>query len=341
LKVFKDLESLIAESSNHPSYAVTIGNFDGCHVGHQKLIAQTRQLADAHPDGESLGLTFSPHPRYFFQPDLPPEDLFTADQKIQAFRELGMDNLLIQTFDKNFAATTAEDFYGRYLKQQIGARSLVVGANFFFGRGRQGGPEFLRQRATEDGVTMKIAEPEIFADKPISSSRVRRTLQDSGQVEDVWSMLGRPYALQGRVYPGQKLGRTIGFPTMNLGDLQQVIPRSGVYAGFAWIETQATSTPAPVIHLYPAKLLPAVFNIGYRPTVQNDMKLAVEGHLLAAPESIPAEQYEQKVSFYFTHRLRDEQKFADLAALQQQIQADCNRARKMLEPLLNRPDQAL
>lgn len=332
LKVFKNISSLQAANQGDESHIVTIGNFDGCHLGHQRLIQSTLNLA-AKTSAASLCLTFDPHPKYFFNPDMAPAQLFTIEQKVQAFHELGFKKMLIQPFDASFRATTAEDFYEKFLKQGLNAKGIVIGHNFYFGKDRKGSPEYLQSLAKSDQIELQIISAATYADQTISSTRIRKILQAHGDVSQAWDMLGRPYLLEGRVNSGQRIGRKLGFPTINLHEVRQLHPCNGVYTGFVWLEGVSTNQQPSIFKPNARQLMPAVINIGHRPTLQNDDKVVIEVHLLEKPSQVDEDLLTRRIGIYFVGRIRSEQKFANAEELKQQIERDIQQARHELRLL--------
>jgi len=194
--------------------ATTIGNFDGCHRGHQKLIAAA--VAHARQAGlTSLALTFEPPPAVLFGRGTVPERLFTPAMKCQAFAELQLENIVMEPFDERLRDTPPLFFYEDFLVRALRLQSLAVGPNFRFGKDRQGCVDFLRARMGTDGLQLEVCPPEFFGELPVSSSRIRAAL-NAGYTMTAAAMLGRPYALCGTIVKGQQLGRTIGMPTLNL-----------------------------------------------------------------------------------------------------------------------------
>lgn len=312
--------------------AVAIGNFDGCHRGHQELIRQTLVLS-REKQLSSVVLTFDPNPKQFFQPHLKLGKLFTIEQKIRALRELQVETLVIQSFDAPFSQLSPKDFYASLIKDQLNARAIVVGHDFCFGAQREGNVTLLRSLAMPEGDNVCEVSQQVYADQVISSSRIRKLLVER-EIHEANLLLQRPYLIEGKIVMGRKLGRTLGFPTANLDCGEQLLPGKGVYAGFALIEEEA-----PVLHL-PAQAIPCILNIGQRPTVEADNTLSkVEVHLLDgtyASESL----YAKNLSVWLTDFIRDEQKFPSLDILKEQIRLDCEKARQLLpasKRIWNRP----
>jgi len=308
---------------------MTIGNFDGCHLGHQDLIAATTQYANkigAIP----LAVTFAPRPEAFFRGLTDEALLCTAEQKTRCLGECGLTMQVIQRFDADFSRISHIEFYRSQLLGQLAAKALVVGDNFRFGYQRLGNATYLRQNSVADGLSLTISEALRHDGLSISSTRIRSILHEHGDVSNATLMLGRPYLLEGRIEKGEQLGRRLGFPTANLGQIQQLLPKSGVYAGFVWLEDEAGSVQRPAITALPPGAHPAVFNIGMRPTIpQAQPTVRVEAHLLAGGFGVDA-LYGLRAGFYFTHRLREERAFAGTTELQQQIAKDCRQAGRLL-----------
>ena len=309
--------------------AVTIGNFDGCHLGHQELIEAAKNY------GQTLGaiptaITFTPRPEAFFRSLDWEALLFTEAQKTRALGELGLELQLVQRFDKSFSQVSHTEFYQRYLRERLAARALVVGDNFHFGYKRLGNADFLRAQGSLDQVALTIGAALQHAGQSISSTRIRSTLNEQGDVNTAALMLGRPYLLEGVIEKGDQMGRRLNFPTANLGGVHQLLPKYGVYAGYVWLESTAASDERPTVTSRPAAAYPAVFNIGVRPTIaQPHPPVRLEAHLLAGEFGADA-LYGLRAGFYLAHRLRGEQAFADLQALRQQIGRDCEQARHLL-----------
>ena len=310
-----------AQSGETRGTALMIGNFDGCHLGHQRLAAATIAL------GRELGLTtlaltFRPRPDLFFsgRHDDPGSRLLTAPQQLRAFAELGIDVCVAKKFDKEFSQLTHEEFHDRVLRQELQAAAIIVGADFRFGAGRSGDATWLKDRAARDGLRCTIVPPIVSAGSVVSSSRIRTLLRDSGDVRGVAELLGRPWLLEGRVVSGRKLGRTIGFPTINLSDVQQLVPRSGVYAAVAVISGGRFGLRDALVMGLPDGTVGAAVSIGTNPTVDASSSIKIEAHLL---ESFgPDELYGLNVGIYLLDRVRDEMRFSEVDELRRQIAAD-------------------
>ena len=286
---------------------LALGNFDGVHRGHRAVL---RAAHAARPELPLAALTFEPHPREHFRPDDPPFRLTLAAGKAAALRAAGAGLVIALPFDAGFAAMSAEDFVTEVLHRGLGAKHLACGADFAFGHRRGGDVGFLAAQAEKLGMGLTIVPPVADETGPISSSRIRRALQD-GYPERAAAALGRPWTIHGPVSHGDKRGRTIGFPTANVPLGRHLEPARGVYA----VE----------VTLADGRVVPGVANIGLRPTVGGS-ESRVEAHLF----DFSGDLYGQEVAVGLRHFLRPEQKFAGLPALVAQIGADAVAARRLL-----------
>jgi len=291
---------------------VTVGNFDGVHRGHQALVAAARESARSR-GGTTVVLTFDPHPSHVLSPHRAPEALLTVGQKAEILGALGVDRLAVLPFTRALAEKTAEDFARDVLQHCLGARSVIVGENFRFGRHRQGDAAHLAQLGRSMGFSVEPVGAVLHDGAPISSTRIRAAVA-RGEIEAANALLGRAYFLDGRVRHGEGRGRTLGFPTANLELLNEAVPGGGVYACRVRVEAAATSS-----------LRPAVVNVGRRPTFGGG-DMIVEVHLL----DFQADLYDRVLRVLFVGKLRDEQKFADVDALKRQIAQDAAEARRIL-----------
>ncbi len=287
-----------------------IGNFDGVHRGHQHLLAETIAFAGAH-DMRAAALTFDPHPRRYFRPDDPPFLLTAPEMRNDLLRRYGAQEVFALTFDEGLASQTPEAFMVETLKQKLGLAGVVAGADFRFGKGRAGGIEALQTIGEEAGLLVRIAE--VISEKPFaekySSSDARAAIVD-GDMATAAHVLGRPWGVRGDVIEGQRLGRTLGFPTANLvlGDV--LAPRIGVYATRAVIDGVAHD---------------GVSNYGRRPTTGAGAPL-LETYLF----DFEGDLYGREIEIEFIAFIRDEEKFDGLDALKAAISSDCERAREIL-----------
>lgn len=281
---------------------VAIGIFDGVHLGHQQIVRQT--IADAlQQDGLSLVITFDRHPNAIVAPDHAPALIEPLDARLRAIGTLGASALLLVRFNRQFSEQPGETFI-RKLAADLGRlSSICVGADFVFGHKRSGNVELLRTLGAELGYTVHGMAAVSLDGQPVSSTRIREAVR-KGAFDAASQMLGRTYALTGRVVPGDHLGRRIGFPTANLDVGGLVLPPNGVYA--------VRAVAARQVHR-------GVMNIGFRPTLNDPApRLHAEVHLLDFDNDI----YEEEVAVTFVARLRDEQRFPSLEGLRAQIARD-------------------
>lgn len=290
---------------------VTVGNFDGVHRGHQLLVreavARAREL-----DVPAVVLTFFPHPEKVLRPESGIRLLTTRAQKTQLLERLGVETLIEIGFTREFAATTAEAFARAFVHERLRPREVRIGANFRFGAGRQGDLEFLRTTGDRLGFEVVGVKPVMDNGDAISSTRVRRRVAD-GDVAEAWRLLGRPYYVDGDVFSGERMGRQIGFPTLNVRLENELPPAQGVYV---------TAVHIPSF----GRFFPSVTNYGVRPTVYEDYPATLESHLL----DFTADVYEEPVRVFFLARLRDEMVFPNSMALSAQIRRDVEAARAYL-----------
>ncbi|MBW4036524.1 MAG: bifunctional riboflavin kinase/FAD synthetase [Proteobacteria bacterium] len=288
--------------------SVALGNFDGVHRGHIKVLQAAHA---ARPDAPRAVLSFAPHPREFFRPDDPPFRLTLEAERAAALQAQGVDILYELRFDRAFAMSPATDFIGDILHRGIGACHLACGADFAFGHRRGGDVALLRTEAEALGIGLSIVPHLDDAEGPISSTRIRRLLQD-GYPERAAALLGRPHTIRGIVAHGDARGRTIGFPTANIALGRHLEPARGVYA--------VTAT------LPDGRVVRGVANIGRRPTVAEGAIARLEAHLF----DFDGDLYGQDLAVSLHHFIRDERKFESFAALQAQIVRDAEEAKDRL-----------
>jgi riboflavin kinase/FMN adenylyltransferase len=287
---------------------VALGNFDGVHLGHAHVL---RAAHAARPDAPLGVLTFEPHPREHFRPDDPPFRLTLAAERRAALAALGVQVLYELPFDAGFSGLTAGEFVADVLHRGIGAAHLTCGPDFAFGHRRGGDVGFLAVRAEALGIGLTVAPPLLEGGTPISSTRIRRLLQDA-YPERAALELGRPWAVRGAVTHGDARGRTIGFPTANVPLGRHLEPARGVYA--------------VTVRLPGGSEVPGVANIGRRPTVAEGAISRVEAHLF----DWTGDLYGQEVAVALHSFLRAERKFDSFDELRGQIVADAAQARAML-----------
>lgn len=290
---------------------VVIGNFDGVHLGHQAVLRQARALADAR-SLRCVVLTFDPHPAAVLG-RVPPPQLTTLGTRVELLRAHGAAEVAIEPFTLELAKWSPERFAQELLATRLAARAVVVGSNFRFGHKRAGDFEALRTLGATYGF--EAVASEITGDEagPFSSTRVRDAIA-AGEVERAAGVLGRPHALHGTVVHGDARGRTIGFPTANLGGVEEMLPAHGVYAVRAGTGSASART-----------MRGGVMNVGVRPTVDG-LSLRVEVHLF----DFDGDLYDQTMRVELVARIREERKFAGIDELKAQIARDAQAARDKL-----------
>lgn len=303
LRNFHEAQTVIKAS------CATIGNFDGVHMGHQKLLCRTRQKA--LPMGlSSVAVTFDPHPLRVFVGAHTPPFITLPPQKLELIASLGLDFTLCLDFTKDLARLEPEEFVRAYLVDGLGMREMVIGYDYAFGRNRRGDYVMLNEMGSRYDFHVEQVGPVLIDDAVVSSSRIRDMVQ-AGLVWEVRPLLGRFYRVEGKVVTGRNRGgRLLGFPTANLRLKDELFPKIGVYA--VWAECKG-------------RTYPAVANIGFNPTFGNEV-LSVEAHILDFNENI----YDQEVRVHFVQRLRNEQKFPGIEALTARIREDIVLARRIL-----------
>ena len=289
---------------------LTLGVFDGLHLGHQ-LIVQTVVARARETGAVPTVVTFDPHPRAVLHPESAPPLLQTFDQKVEALGVLGVEQTIVVRFTPEFARVRAEEFLRDVVGERLQAREVYLGRGFAFGHEREGNIELLRTVSRKLGFHADEVPEVRLRGKRISSSRVRQLLSE-GRVNLARRMLGRPYGVEGRVVRGAERGRKLGFPTANLHPQNRVIPRGGVYVTATLIE---------------GRWRRSVTNIGTRPTFGGDTEPSVETYVM----DWEGDLYGDVVRVRFLHRLRDERKFASLEELRQQIDRDAARAQRYFE----------
>ena len=288
---------------------LTIGNFDGVHLGHQVLLADLIRLA-RQDDTRSVLLSFSPNPKVFFSGEKG-FYLSTPGEKTALLSRLGIDDVLIIAFERKLANMAATDFMAE-LTRRINLKGFVVGEDFVFGHNRQGTTEVLAEFCEKQGIPF-VVFPELMMDgEPVSSTRIRRALND-GKVDEARRLLGRPYAMCAKVISGEQIGKSIGVPTANLElDPDKFLPKRGVYATIAHLRGED---------------YPAVTNVGVRPTFSEQEIVSVETLILDFNDDI----YGEELRVEFIQCLRPEQKFDSVQALTQQIEKDKLITRRIFE----------
>jgi riboflavin kinase/FMN adenylyltransferase len=310
MKIYKHLDEYIK-----PQYPiVTVGTFDGVHIGHKMLLNRVRDLA-RELNGEVVLMTFHPHPRkVIFGQEAGLEMLSSLEEKASRMASFGVDHLVIQPFTVDFSKMEYDDFVRNILVDKLGVKRLVIGYDHQFGHQRKGSMKALREMGPSLGFEVEeIPEQEIDA-IAVSSTRIRKALKN-GEVEVAAQLLGYPYMLTGRVVKGQQLGRTLGFPTANLQvvDPDKLVPANGIYAVKVELDGQ---------------FLNGALSIGHRPTFDNGNR-SIEVHILGFDEDI----YGRTMTLHFHHYLRPELKFHSAAELISQMQLDVEKCLHLLSSI--------
>ncbi len=294
--------------------ALTIGNFDGVHLGHQKIIEATKERAKRH-NLKSAALTFFPHPIKFFRPDLAQNFLISSlARKLKTLKQHSFDYVFVLPFDQNFSNISPEDFIAKVLIKQLKMRELIIGYDFTFGKNRQGNFDFLKQKSSSLDFGVQSIEAFMKSEILCSSSKVRELLK-LGKVDQAGEILGRNFEIEGVVLNGKKLARTIGFPTLNLAAKPHLIqPKFGVYK----VEVLVPSLQ---------KNFSGVMNFGVKPTIGNFLAPIYEIHLFDFDEKIYGPLYGKKIIAQLVDFIREEKKFSSIDELKKQIEIDVSRAK--------------
>ena len=305
MEIVIDINNLI---ENKPS-VITLGNFDGLHLGHQMLVKTVINLARSI-QGRSVVFTFTPHPLKVLAPDRCPPLINIREEKIQLFRSMGIDLLILAPFTVELSKKSPEAFVEEILWRSLHAKVIVVGQNYRFGKDRRGNVRFLKEMGMYLGFDVLVTKPFTIDNEMVSSTKIRQFLK-KGEVEHAARLMGRPYQLKGKVVKGDGRGRLLGFPTANILPVHEIIPCCGVYATKARIECIDYDS---------------ITNIGYRPTFCKET-LCVETHIFGFNRSI----YDYEITISFVARLRKEKKFDTPEQLIKQIQKDTKQAKILLK----------
>ena len=291
---------------------VTVGNFDGVHRGHQKMLADVvgRAMSLGAP---SVAVTFDPHPLKVLRPEEAPKMIQTLRQKEEALEACGVEALVIVPFTRDFSLTPAETFVRELLVKRLSARELHVGERFTFGRDKGGNFELLRRLGAEAGMAVVGLSDVVEGGGPISSTRIRAALE-AGDAAAAHALLGRPYVMDGLVAKGDRMGRKIGFPTINLKPENELFPRDGVYLSTIYIDSFE-------------RTFGCVTNIGRRPTVYEDYARTIETYVL----DFSSDVYGEQIRLSFLSRMRDEMTFRSMLELTAQIRRDVEATRLYFE----------
>ena len=301
MKIFNGFE----EITSIQNAVLTIGTFDGVHIGHQKILQQLNEEA-YEIDGETVLFTFYPHPRMVLNPTNHGLKLIqTQEEKIEKLKRQGLQNLIIQPFTSEFANLSAKDFVEKFLIEKLNVKKLVIGHDHQFGKNREGTLEFLKEMSIKYHFEVIEIPAQEINEVNISSTRIRKAIE-SGDVNVANSYLGEPFELNGVVIKGNQLGRTIGFPTANIliDDKIKIIPKRGVYA----VEIQLPNYTYYI----------GMMNIGVRPTLDQKLNETIEVNIFDFNEII----YSSEIKVKLFSRIRDEQKFESIEQLKEQLSKD-------------------
>ena len=295
-----------------PACAVTVGNFDGVHLGHAAIARQVCAAA-RRLDVPAVAVTFDPHPAVVLRPDAAPTPLTTPARRAELLLDLGMDAVLVQPTDRQLVSLSAEHFYREILRGRLRARAIVEGADFRFGANRTGDIQLLERLCGQDGIALETVPAVMAGELPVSSSRLR-SLIAAGDVRQAAVLLTSPYRLTGTVVEGARRGGTIGFPTANLSGIATLLPAAGVYAARVAMPDGACRPAA--VHIGP--------NITFGET-----RVSVEVHLIGYAGTL----YGSTLDVDFMERLRDTQRFDSIDALKAQLTADVARALEVFDSI--------
>ncbi|MGK2906605.1 MAG: bifunctional riboflavin kinase/FAD synthetase [Desulfuromonadales bacterium] len=305
MQVVRDLDSLPGPPCRT---VLTLGNFDGVHLGHREIFRRVVDKARAL-QGTAVVVTFEPHPLRLLAPDKAPLQLNTPEEKVRLLAASCIDLLVVLNFTRQLADMPAEAFVQDILVGKLGVKHLIVGYDYAFGRNRQGDTQFLAVQARLHNFSLEVLEPVRAAQQAYSSTTIRKILRE-GRVAEAIQVLGRNFTLDGEVVHGDGRGRKLGFPTANLVTLKEILPRDGVYAvKVKWRDAYYDG----------------VINIGCRPTFAASAP-TLEIHLM----DFHGDLYSERLRIYFVERLRDELHFASVEALQEAVAEDIVQARKLL-----------
>ena len=287
---------------------LALGNFDGLHRGHMKIIDRVRRRAGER-GGTPAAMTFDPHPSRVLRPDKAPPLLMTKAQKLEALGRAGMQGVAVLRFTRELSSWDPEQFVRTVLVEWLRVAEVWVGANFLFGHDRAGTFTVLRSLGARHGFRAEKIDPVRYKDFVVSSTRIRRLVSE-GRVDEAAALLGHHFFVDGTVTRGAGRGREIGFPTANVCSDNELLPPAGVYATLVTVDG--------VVH-------PSITNVGMRPTFADVDRLTVETHVFDFARDL----YGQHLRLSFVQRLRDERPFPDVDALRAQIEADCRGAQRL------------
>jgi riboflavin kinase / FMN adenylyltransferase len=317
MRIVPGTASFVATAAERPSaapLALAIGNFDGVHLGHAALLAEARTRA-ARRGGPSAVLTFTPHPARLFAPDRAPPLIMSLDRRLELIAEAGIDIAIVEPFTAAFAAIDAPGFVRVVLARDLGARDVIVGYDFSFGRGRAGDVRMLAELGAAAAIDVAVIPPIANAGVPCSSTRIR-ALVSAGDTTAAAKLLGRPFELEGVVTRGAGRGRGLGFPTANVACEGELRPKIGIYAA----RTRVLDGPLAGTQRV------AALSVGLNPTFESASEaVTVEAYLL----DFEGDLYDQRLRIEVGARLRDERRFESVDALVAQIREDVEQVRQL------------
>jgi riboflavin kinase/FMN adenylyltransferase len=294
----------------HPVLA--LGNFDGLHRGHMKIIERVRRVANER-GATAVAMTFDPHPPRVVRPDKAPPLLMTKTQRLEALERAGVDGVAVVRFTPELSRWDPETFVRTVLVEWLHVAEVWVGANFLFGHDRAGNFSSLRALGSRYGFRAEKIDPVRYKDFVVSSTRIRRLISE-GRVDEAGALLGHPYTIDGTVVEGSHRGRSLGFPTANLATGNELIPPHGVYATTVRLD---------------GVIYPSITNVGIRPTFVDEPTTVIETHLL----DVERDLYGRTLRLGFVQRLRDERRFESVDLLKAQVGADVQKARTLFEQM--------
>ena len=294
----------------HPVLA--LGNFDGLHRGHMKIIERVRRVASER-GATAVAMTFDPHPPRVVRPDKAPPLLMTKTQRLEALERAGVDGVAVVRFTPELSRWDPETFARTVLVEWLHVAEVWVGANFLFGHDRAGNFSSLRGLGSRYGFRAEKIDPVRYKDFVVSSTRIRRLISE-GRVDEAGALLGHPYTIDGTVVEGSHRGRDLGFPTANLATGNELIPPHGVYATTVRLD---------------GVIYPSITNVGIRPTFDEEPRTVIETHLL----DVERDLYGRTLRLGFVQRLRDERRFESVDLLKAQVGADVQKARTLFEQM--------
>lgn len=307
MAIFTDIKHL----PEFKNAVITIGTFDGVHKGHRAILKKVVDHA-AKVNGESVLLTFEPHPRKLLFPDQPLGIITPLLQKLQLITDAGIQHVVVVPFTKEFSSLTADQYVRNFLVSVFNPHSIVIGYDHRFGHDRKGDINLLKHYAADYHYELMEIPAQLIDEAAVSSTKIRKAIME-GRMEEATQMLGRHYSLKGNVMHGNKLGRTLGYPTANIHphDAEQIIPANGIYA------IQAA---------YDGTRYNGMLSIGFNPTVTDKKELRIEANLFDFNKEI----YGDTLEIFFVKKLRDEQKFESLDALKEQLHRDKEETEKLV-----------